>query len=182
MDKKFFFQTLGLIILILGATALTFNPQLIPNLGSKATTAKPSATTTGQTYAQVLDASSNQVKANVLVEIANTKQTRALGLGNRASLPSDNGMLFIMEQRAKPTFWMKNMLIPLDMIWIDGDKIADIIANIPPPIQGQADPTLPVYSPTKDVDKVLEVNAGYVAAHGIQIGDQIKLVTVAPSP
>lgn len=174
MDKKFFFQILGLVIVILTATALTFNPQLIPNLGSGKNFTKPSTATNG--VLQIVDPTTMQVKAQIAVEVADTKESRSLGLGGRSSLGAESGMLFVMEQRAKPTFWMKGMLIPLDFIWIDGVNIVDILQNVQPPVVGQADSSLQLYSPITIVDRVLEVNSGYVAAHGIKNGDQIRLV------
>ncbi len=175
MDKKFFFQIIGLVVVILGATALTFNPDIIPNLGGlNRGTNTPAASTS---VIQITDPTAQQVKAQVNVEVADTKEKRALGLGKRASLPTESGMLFIMEQRGKPTFWMKGMLIPLDFLWIDGNQVADILQNVQPPVAGQADSSLQLYSPITNVDRVLEVNAGYVAAHGIKVGDIIRVAT-----
>lgn len=176
MDKKFFFQILGLIIVILVATALTFNPQFIPNLGSRNVFPSPSANT--QTVASIVDGASSQVKAQVNIEVADTKEKRGIGLGGRTSLPPENGMLFIMEQRGKPVFWMKGMMIPLDFIWIDGDRVVDILQNVQPPVAGTPDQNLQLYSPVVDVNRVLEVNAGYIAAKGIKIGDRIQLSQV----
>lgn len=178
MDKKFFFQIIGLVIVILGATALTFNPQIIPNLGSL-NPATRTATNTSVSLIQIIDPATQQIKAQVVAEIADTKEKRGLGLGGRSALAAEAGMLFIMEQKAKPTFWMKGMLIPLDFMWIDGNTIVDILTNVPPPIAGQADSSLQLYSPVTNIDRVLEVNAGYVAAHGIKIGDVIRVVPVA---
>ena len=180
MDKKFFFQIVGLLILIFGATILTFNQSLIPNLGN---TTKPLPSPVGnlQNVVQIIDPASQQIKAQVLVEIADTKETRGLGLGGRSSLPAESGMLFIMEKRSKPTFWMKGMLIPLDFIWIDGNQIADVLEHIQPPVAGQSDQTLQLYSPSKDVDRVLEVNSGYIASHVIKVGDLIKVAQIAPT-
>lgn len=179
MDKKFFFQIVGLLIVIFGGTILAFNQDLIPNLGNKNTFPSPAGNV--QNVVQIVDASTQQVKSQVRVDIADTKEKRSLGLGGRASLPGDSGMLFIMEQKSKPTFWMKGMLIPLDFLWIDGDKIADIIQNVQPPVAGQSDQTLQLYSPSVPVDKVLEVNAGFVTHFGIQIGDRIRVTQVTPT-
>jgi uncharacterized membrane protein (UPF0127 family) len=173
MDKKFFFQIIGLVIVILSATALTFNPDLIPNLGSGKNFANSSASPSR--ILQIVDPTSQQVKAQVSVEIADTKEKRSLGLGGRSSLAPESGMFFIMEQRAKPTFWMKGMLIPLDFIWIDGSQVVDILQNVQPPVSGQSDASLQLYSPTVEIDRVLEVNAGFVALHGIKIGDKIQI-------
>lgn len=180
MDKKFFFQILGLLIVIFTGTILAFNQDLIPELGNR--NIFPSPANKVSNVAQIIDSSSQQLKAQVKIDIADTKEKRSLGLGGRASMPGDSGMLFVMEQRAKPTFWMKGMLIPLDFIWIDGDKVADIIQNVQPPVAGQSDQSLQYYSPTVEVDKVLEVNAGFVAHFGIKVGDSLKVSQVALNP
>jgi uncharacterized membrane protein (UPF0127 family) len=179
MDKKFFFQILGLVIVILTATALTFNPQLIPNLGSGKNFTKPQTAT--NSVLQIVDPTTLQVKAQIAVEVADTKESRSLGLGGRSSLGAESGMLFVMEQRAKPTFWMKGMLIPLDFIWILDNKVVDILENVPPPEEAQADETLPRYSPVSVVNRVLEVNSGFVSKHSIKIGDIIQLGPQADS-
>lgn len=183
MDKKFLFQVMGLVILILGATALTFNQNLIPQLGNNKNVV-PSPAANSVNVLQILDGSTQQVKTQVRLEIADTQEKRALGLGNRPSLAGDSGMLFILEKRTKPTFWMKGMLIPLDFLWIDNNKVVDILQNIQPPVQGQTDDTLQLYSPKTEVDKVFEANAGFVAHFGIKVGDTIKVTQMqaAPSP
>ena len=179
MDKKFFFQIVGLLIVIFGGTILAFNQDLIPSLGNNI--AFPSPVGNAQNVVQIVDSATGQIKSQIRVDIADTKEKRSLGLGGRTSLAGDSGMLFILEQKSKPTFWMKGMLIPLDFMWIDGDTIADMIQNVQPPVQGQSDETLQFYSSLVPVDKVLEVNAGFVAHFGIQVGDKIRVVQAAPT-
>ncbi len=58
-------------------------------------------------------------------------------------------------------------------MWVKDDTIADIIPNIPIPVEGQSDNTLERYSSTVDVNKVLETNAGFVNQYNIQKGDKI---------
>lgn len=113
----------------------------------------------------------NQTKINL--EIAQTPEELMLGLGNRPSLPKNKGMLFIMPQKAIHTFWMKNTLFPLDIIWIDQNKIVDIT----PQIAVEKDPSNPkyIYSPSSPVKYVLEVNAGFTQKNNIHINDQVKL-------
>lgn len=181
MDKKFFFQILGLVIVILSATALTFNPDIIPNLGSLNQATRPTASVSLNNVLEITDPATGQVKAQVKIEIADTKEKRSLGLGGRATLSADAGMLFVMEQRNKPTFWMKGMQIPLDFIWIDGDRVVDIQQNIQPPSAGQSDQSLQLFSPIADIDKMLEVNAGYALRAGIKVGDVIKVFQIVPT-
>jgi hypothetical protein len=106
------------------------------------------------------------------VEIAKTENERQHGLMNRRDLPENNGMLFVFQQPDIKTFWMKNTLIPLDMIFIaDNHKIIHIEKNVPP---CQSDPC-PVYSSGKPVLYVLEVNGGFTDRHMITEGNTVVL-------
>src|SRR5258706_13246956 len=68
----------------------------------------------------------------IQVEVVNTKQTREKGLGGRSSLGTDNGMLFVFDTKpVTPTFSMKDMLFPLDMIWTSARKIVKIDRHVP---------------------------------------------------
>lgn len=106
--------------------------------------------------------------ASVRVEVAQTQTELARGLQYRSSLAKDSGMLFIFPQNVEAMFWMKNTLIPLDIIWLDENKkIVHIEKNVPPCLQEQC----PVYGPSEQVVYVLEVNAGFADANDIAVGD-----------
>lgn len=93
------------------------------------------------------------------------------GLQFRGSLDSYSGMLFIFPQSRRHSFWMKDTLIPLDMIWMDhGRKIVHIEHDVPP---CREDPC-PVYTPPQEALYVLEVNAGTAGALGLQLGDEAE--------
>lgn len=115
----------------------------------------------------------NDVKLKV--EIADNQQKRSKGLGGREKLASDEGMLFIFEKEDKYPFWMKGLNFPLDFVWIKGDKVVDILPNVPQPTEGQKAETLPIYQSKVAVDKVLEVNAGTVVRLNIKVGDTIRI-------
>jgi|HubBroStandDraft_1064217.scaffolds.fasta_scaffold83949_3 uncharacterized membrane protein (UPF0127 family) len=67
------------------------------------------------------------------VEVFDTEQKRALGLMNRASLDEDHGGFFVFDKLENHIFWMKNTLVPLDIIFFDDDlKIVGIIENTTP--------------------------------------------------
>ncbi len=103
------------------------------------------------------------------VEVADTYFSRAQGLSGHPKLKDNEGMIFIFERKGRPTFWMKGMKFGLDFIWIDGETVVDITENVPAP-QSARD-LLSVYRPAVDADKVLEVNAGFVAKNRVKIGD-----------
>jgi hypothetical protein len=108
----------------------------------------------------------------IRVEIADTPDKREKGLGGVTSLGENEGMLFVSDQKdTSPIFWMKGMLIPLDIIWINDGKVVKIDKNIPNPDPNTPESELKRYSPTSVVDYVLEVNAGFSDKFGLKVGD-----------
>ena len=101
------------------------------------------------------------------VELAATPENRQRGLQNRAQLAPDKGMLFVFPVSSAYGFWMKETLIPLDMIWMDQNRrIIHIEEHVPP---CESSPC-PVYEPAEPALYVLEVNAGQVAEKRIKTG------------
>lgn len=113
--------------------------------------------------------------AKITAEVADTQAKRKKGLGGRETLASDEGMLFVFEDKGKHSFWMKGLTFPLDFIWIEGNKVAGVLENVPPPARGQTDESLPIYQSQEDIDKVLEVRAGTVGKFNIKAGDPVKI-------
>lgn len=109
----------------------------------------------------------------IYIEVADEPQEITLGLGHRQSMPEDNGMLFVFPKMTQPSFWMKNTLFPLDIIWIRNHKVIDITKDIPV----EADPNRPqkFYRPNGSVNYVLEVNAGFADKYGIEVGDEVEI-------
>ena len=107
----------------------------------------------------------------VEAEIADTPQTREQGLMFRKELVDNQGMLFIFEVEDIYSFWMKNMQIPLDIIWINGDNIiVDIKAKVPP-----CTDICDSLTPANKAKYVLEVSSGFCERHSINIGDRVDL-------
>jgi uncharacterized protein len=118
-------------------------------------------------------------QARIIVDIADTEPKRTLGLGGRDSLRNDGGMLFIFPTtNFTPTFWMKGMLIPIDILWIKDNKIVQISSNLQPPEANIPDARLKLYYPAKPIDYVLEVNANFSEAFLIKVGDSVDLSSV----
>ncbi len=107
------------------------------------------------------------------VEVASTPQERARGLMYRDHLDEDAGMLFIFEDVGLYSFWMKNTLIPLDMIWLDDDGTVVYIAE---DVQPCGSGTCPLINPGKEARYVLEVNGGTSDKIGLKVGDNIDFV------
>jgi uncharacterized membrane protein (UPF0127 family) len=110
----------------------------------------------------------------VSVEIVATEAKIQRGLMFREHLPPDHGMLFLMEGEKSWSFWMRNTLIPLDMIFIGKDmKIAGIVEN--------AEPRTETFREVKAPSMyVLEVNGGYCAAHKVSAGASVRFEAVPP--
>jgi YVTN family beta-propeller protein len=115
----------------------------------------------------------SSVIAHVFVEVADDPDETMRGLMFRKHLAWNAGMLFAFPNEEPRTFWMKNTLIPLDMIFVDSNlKIVNIKENVPP--CGQVD-ECPLYPSQEPAQYVLEVNAGFVQENGITIGDQLDV-------
>ena len=109
--------------------------------------------------------------AAIQVELATDEATRAQGLMYRDHLADDRGMLFFFPESGDYPFWMKNTLIPLDMIWIDDQRlIAHVAWNVPP---CKADPC-PNYPPNAKAKYVLELAAGVAAKHHLANGQALR--------
>ncbi|MEM3408246.1 MAG: DUF192 domain-containing protein [Candidatus Micrarchaeia archaeon] len=113
----------------------------------------------------------NDIK--IKVEIADTPEERTIGLMNRTYLGKDEGMLFIFENEDYHSFWMKNTLIPLEILFIDKElNIIQIIEMEPYIIKNLI---CKIYSPNKPILYALELNANFSKINGIKIGDKIKI-------
>jgi uncharacterized protein len=107
----------------------------------------------------------------VHVEIAADDSTRAQGLMFRDHLPEDRGMIFLFPESGDYPFWMKNTLIPLDMIWIDDQKKIVHVANNVQPCKADPCPSVP---PNANARYVLEVGAGVATRHGLKNGQTLR--------
>lgn len=102
------------------------------------------------------------------VEVVTTPETRAQGLMFREAMAPNAGMLFIYPGEQAVSFWMKNTLIPLDMLFLKADgSIAHIAHNAVPHDETPIDSGAAVKA-------VLEVNGGTAAALGIKEGDRVE--------
>ncbi len=112
----------------------------------------------------------------IFTHIADSQEKRRLGLSVMNTMPKDEGMLFYFGiENTYPIFWMKDMNFPIDIIWIDDNKILHIDKNIPPPTPGAPDNKLTLYRPPGAIDYVLEVNANFTDENTIKVGDEVDL-------
>jgi len=111
----------------------------------------------------------------IIADLADTPEKRSKGLSGRESLDEKEGMLFIFDKKDQtPIFWMKDMLIPIDIIWINNGKIVQIDKNIAPE-KNTPDDKLARYSPQSFVNYVLEVNSGFSDKYELKAGDSVDL-------
>mgnify|MGYP001559291341 FL=1 len=111
-------------------------------------------------------------ETKLAIELADMPATIQRGLMYRRHLPPEQGMLFLMGEERVQSFWMKNTLIPLDMIFITRDLIvAGIVEN-----------TEPLSKQSRRVDRpssyVLEVNGGWCNRHGVRAGAKVRFENV----
>jgi len=122
-----------------------------------------------------LNAPDGSSRAVVKLEVANTPSSRELGLMYRKHLDEDAGMIFVFPTAAHQSFWMKNTIIPLDMIFADEHgKVLGIVETAEPfserPLSVDGDSLY-----------VLEVNGGFSRRHHLKAGDQMKFLGFVPS-
>lgn len=117
---------------------------------------------------------SAQAKINgyaIDLEVTQTPEQQALGLMYRTSLPDSRGMLFQFQPAQPVSFWMKNVAIPLDMIFLREGVVKAIAANVPP---CRANPC-PSYGPETPIDQVIELRGGRAAELGLKVGDRVEI-------
>ncbi len=107
----------------------------------------------------------------VTAEIADSNTERAVGLMNRSSLGENNGMIFVWESESYRSFWMKNTLIPLDIIFIDANGVIVDVTTMQPCTTLFCDS----YRSRAPAQYVLEVNAGFAEKHGVKVGDKVEI-------
>ena len=115
----------------------------------------------------------------LVVEVADTPETRERGYMYRESITDKEGMVFFMEQLDFHPFWMKNCRVGLDILWLDEKwRVVHIEKSLPPCRQ---DPC-PSYQPMQAALYVLEIQAGLSGKEGIKLGDHIIFTAATPRP
>lgn len=111
--------------------------------------------------------------ATVFLEIAVTPEEKAKGLMNRTHLNSNRGMVFVFKPATKVTFWMKDTLISLDMIFINKGRVVNIVKDAIP------NQTNILYPSEQQITEVIEVNAGFSNKYNIKIGDTVNFENIS---
>jgi uncharacterized protein len=170
----FFALFLGVEILLMGCTpTLTTAPTAIsPTPISPTPIAQATIPPAGQ---QLPITAEITIGGKVLrLEVAATTQEQATGLMYRPDLPDDRGMIFPMRPPRSAQFWMKNVPVALDMVFLYEGKIVAIVPQAPPCKIEEC----PVYGTQNLVDHVLELRSGRAKELGLKIGDEATIVNL----
>ncbi len=173
--KNVFIPAGGILILIV--IIIYFFVSIGSNNKNYTSESKPKVSITNSVYKFIKNGelTFNKKNGNLItkidIEIANTAAKREQGLMYRTYMAENHGMLFIFDKDQSLSFWMKNTVIPLDMIFINSKfVIVKIHKNTIPYDESQ-------YSSGKPAKYVVEVNAGFADKYGIKKGDKITFRT-----
>lgn len=108
----------------------------------------------------------------LVVEVANTRASRELGLSGRKMMRDDEGMLFVFDAPGRYGFWMKDMDFPLDMVWINQNGIVVWVErNVTPESYIEKK----TFINQSEASYVLEINANMAEKFGLYLGSKVKM-------
>lgn len=111
----------------------------------------------------------------ISVAIADSAEKQSRGLEGCRYIPKNSGMYFPFQPAQNTIFWMKNMLIPIDIIWIKDSQVVGIEKNVPNEPLNTPNADLKTYLSPGEIDGVLEIEAGKAEEYGIAQGSQLNL-------
>jgi uncharacterized protein len=162
-----------LLIIVIGSMIIFVNPakkhirKANESVNEQpATSSKPVFRKDGEL--RFVDGKTSKVLNTIEIEVADNDAEREQGLMYRDTMAENTGMLFLMETEEPQSFWMKNTILPLDILFADSDhRIVSIHKNCKPYSLDQIESGKPALY-------VVEVNAGYTDKYGIKVGDKIS--------
>ncbi len=179
--KKNYRQTIITVLMVLALIAFVL-PDLMPLFtggssnrpaatSSSSTSSKPATmpepTFTKEGQLSLISGKTGEVIKDIDIEKADNEKERTIGMMYRKSMPDTQGMLFIFDKSEPQSFWMRNTLIPLDIIFIGEDKTINTIHSNATPLSEQSLPA------NEDSKYVLEVRGGFCLQYGVEVGDKI---------
>lgn len=105
------------------------------------------------------------------LEVAQTPQQQAIGLMHRTAIPENRGMLFLFDSPQPVSFWMKNVRVPLDMIFMKDGVVKGISAAVPPCTTNPC----PTYGPRTEINQVIELRGGRASQLGLKVNDKVNI-------
>lgn len=176
MGKSSYLLLAAILCLLLFVAIIFFSTSGNNHMNSSAmntsamnTSAMNSSTmnTSAMNTSSVVFTGNNVTPVTVDVEVVDTLAEQEYGLMNRTSLGQYDGMLFVFASDRELSFWMKDTLIPLDMVFVNrSGAIVDINKNAIPMSEN-------VFTAKSPCEYVVEVNGGFCDQHGIRIGDAV---------
>jgi uncharacterized membrane protein (UPF0127 family) len=112
----------------------------------------------------------------IQLEVAETPQQQAMGLMYRSALPDNRGMLFEFASPQPVSFWMKNVPVALDMVFLRKGVVQYIAASVPPCTE---DPCA-TYGPRTLIDQVIELRSGRASELNLNKGDKVIINRIKP--
>ncbi|OGI00014.1 MAG: hypothetical protein A2039_02275 [Candidatus Melainabacteria bacterium GWA2_34_9] len=106
----------------------------------------------------------------VFLDVADNREKITRGLMGVDNIAENQGMVFLFKKHDYKTFWMKNMKIPLDIVFISNEKIAKIYKEVP---VCEKDPCT-LYGSKYKIDSVIEFKKGFCEKYNVKVGDKIK--------
>lgn len=150
---------------VASSTPLKSNEQLPPVSSS----VSPLTSNLGQMLP--IAAEAQMADQRILLEVARTPQEQQMGLMYRTSLDPNRGMLFSFDPPRPVSFWMKNVNIHLDMVFLRNGEVKAIASNVPPCTTNPC----PTYGPELVIDQVIELQGGRASQLGLKVGDQVQI-------
>lgn len=174
MDKKYIFAGILIFALIPALVFIFVNSSNSNSLNSNRTSpdtdfiskiAQNSMLGNKESDPKLFIASSSNAY-NIL--LANTEALRKKGLGGRTAIAENEVMLFVFKESAEHFFWMKDMLFPIDIVWLDSDKkIIHIENNVSPDSYPKS------FGPQADSRYVLEFKEGTALKENLKVGSRV---------
>jgi uncharacterized membrane protein (UPF0127 family) len=151
-------------------------PAELPRSASEPTQLPTKASIDVTKPGQTLPISAKAIIAGQVIqlEVAQTPQQQEIGLMNRTTLADDHGMLFQFSELQAVSFWMKNTLIPLDIVFLRDGVVKAIALNVPP---CTSDPC-PVYGSGTQINQVIELRGKRTTELGLKVGDRVTIQKV----
>ncbi|MBI2442931.1 MAG: DUF192 domain-containing protein [Candidatus Levybacteria bacterium] len=104
--------------------------------------------------------------------VADTEREKGIGLSEKKSLAKNSGMIFPYDKKTTPTFWMRNMDFPIDILFVSDGKIVTLYKNVKPPTGNQ---NLELYRPKVPIDSVIEIGGGVSDQYKVKEGDSVQV-------
>ncbi|MBK1990614.1 DUF192 domain-containing protein [Sphaerospermopsis aphanizomenoides BCCUSP55] len=172
------FRRLTVLFIVLGVLLMGCSPPTTaksPTPTSESQSQVQTATNKGQNLpisAQATVPKGTKIK----LEVAETPEQQMMGLMHRPALPDDQGMLFVFPSAQPVKFWMKNVPVALDMVFLQ-NGVVKYIKTAAPPCKKEPCPT---YGPNVPIDQVIELRTGRATELGLKVGDKVNIEFLKP--